>query len=149
MKKPRVLIALSTDVVLRNFVQSGAFEGLLEKFDVQYVLSSQIKHRNLLGPAYKFAGTVHETLMRLTLRQHLRELTMTRFQDRSSTWKVSRKRVPADTLKIYNLLSHPKFFPLVFGAAEACLGYNDDVETAIRHLKPAWIVLPNMCNDSF
>jgi len=148
MKKPPILIAISTDILLRNFVQSGAFERLQEEYEVHYILSSKVSHRGVFGPAYRFAGNVQETLLRLTIRQHLRELTMTRFQELSTTWKISRKRVPEDTLRIYNLLSHPKFFPFVFGAAEACLGYNDGIEAVIRRVKPVWILLPNMCNDS-
>lgn len=150
-RRRRVLIGLWSDIFLRNFIETGAFDRLPERYDVFWFTTDTVRHPLPARAGFTEMGRATTHARHDAIRYHLRWVAVFAGHRRCQTLAIKRRYAITSRRERwpYTLLSLPGIWPAADWLVEACLGINRSVARIVDTVKPDVIVFPSQGNDSF
>jgi hypothetical protein len=143
----RILIVISNDLFVRNFVSSGAFAEL-DGPETFYIASDSVAHKQDLERLPNLVGTVAEPPGREDVYAWIRAILMAGMRFRSRTARVKTGQMPARTRIPAKFVA----LPGIRGARVARLlrriGRNPGLERVLDEVRPDLIVAPTAGTDA-
>ena len=149
-KRKRILIAISSDLYKRNFVDSGALSELAKAYELCFLLSSAVK----LAWPNTYCVKNDDIENRTKKRWRLQFITMKRFASRSSTFAIKYKEHLYRHLNSWNkfrfqVVSLPGIAELFVKMTEISLGTLKEVDRYLDEINPDFAIVPSGFLDSF
>ena len=95
-KKKKILIVISGDLYIRNYLQTGVLEPLEEIYDCDYIANEETSIRDQLERKKNFKGYYRITKEVKNVHQKIFDLLMWKYRDRSSSFYFRANRVTPD-----------------------------------------------------
>ncbi|MBI3320847.1 MAG: hypothetical protein HYZ91_01115 [Candidatus Omnitrophica bacterium] len=144
----RILILISSDFYVRNFVSSGAFSELDGDGHETYYLSGPLRHPALLEQQRHYLGAIQIEPRRRRLYTELSYVLMFGYRHRSSTFRIkadTRFRL-RDRVK-YTALAAPGLRALTWSALMRLTGENQPLKQVLLDLRPDLVIAPSAVTD--
>ncbi|MBN2015041.1 MAG: hypothetical protein JW778_07670 [Candidatus Altiarchaeota archaeon] len=143
----RKLIVVSSDLYVRNFIDTGAFSAI-EDEDTYYLASEHVKHVSELRSKKNFLGLVKEPGWRLFLNNQLLLLLTFLNKSKSSSFRLRIRRFHPFILLVYNVLGSRFFGKPALWVLMKALGTNRELSRIVKELKPDIVLIPSSATDS-
>ena len=148
MKK--IIIFISLETYLRNWIEAGAFLELDSNFEVLYVIPQydwDPKHIEKYG-ILNYKVIYQDELRKSTFRKVL-SITMARYAGRSEAFKIKLSLYSKITRIKYKLLSLNFIYHLYMILIKLKLGIWKEFDEIIGTFKPDLVIAPSLAADSF
>ena len=139
MKK---LICISSDIFIRNYMLSGAFN-VLEDDDTFFIVSNRVKNRHCFESKKNFMGYVEELSWRERAFEWLINIQMIRHFDRSRTFRFRFNRYPWSQRLKYMFAALPGLSSLVMMLLRRHIGENQSLRRYLKDVRPEVMILPS------
>ncbi len=150
--KKKIVIPICTNLVVRNFIESGAFRDLSRHYELYFIsLSSVNKEIHLVNC---FTVSNRDLPRRAKLRTRSDFISMKRFQKRSATFPIKYyetyyKLLPFQKKIVADFLTLPVVAECFMKVNEFTLGTMSEVDKIVEQIKPDFMLIPSAFNDSF
>ena len=143
----RILIIISHDVYVRNFISTGAFADLKEAHELYY-LSTPLRHSALLEQQGNYVGAIELEPWRTRLYAELGDVLMMMYRHRSSTFRIKANihMLLRERLK-YEVLAAPGLRNLTTWTIMRLTRENERLQQALLDVKPDLIIAPTAVTD--
>ena len=142
----RILIVISSDLYIRNFMGTGAFSAL-EDHELYY-LSTPLKHRAVLEQCHNYLGAIEVGPWRTRLYTELSNVLLMAYRHRSSTFRMKAETefLLRDRLK-FTALAAPGLRGLTIPAIMRLAGEHRQLKQILLDVKPDLVVAPSAVTD--
>jgi len=143
----RLLIIISSDLYVRNFISTGAFAGLKEAHELYY-LSTPLRHVALLAQQGNYVGSIDVEAWRAALYTELGHILMMASRHHSSTFRIKARIqfLLRDRLK-YELLSAAGLRELTTWTLMWLTRENGRLTRVLLDVKPDLMIAPTAVTD--
>jgi hypothetical protein len=142
----RALVVLSSDLLIRNFLTTGAFGGLREDETFYVTSSSGVAHtasEERLAELKNYLGSVQDPRPGATRSyRFLRQLLFVSLRRRSQTMAIKTSMLPARKRWKLKLLALPGVRRRVVARALASAGSNSQLRQLMAEIKPDLVIIP-------
>lgn len=143
----RILVLISSDLYVRSFVRSGAFDELAASHELLWVSQEGLTSEPEIADRQGFVGTISIEPERTTTYDLLRVIYMTRHRDRARSMAIRLADMPPlGRLKV-GLLSLPGVSSVVRAWARRRLGPNRDLQRVLKETAPDLVIAPTAGTD--
>lgn len=161
MKKDKILIVISSDIFVRNYLTTNALKDLEQEFDCSYLISSSITQNeiNLNNRVFlKYDKSPNDNL-----HYKILDLLMWRYKSKSKSFKYRIRRQfglknilfsnPKQFINIFlrriyfSFITKSFFYDKYFQFVVSKLKYNKELENAVKIVDPALIIFPSSAYD--
>lgn len=164
MAKELVLVVITDDLYVRNYVTSGALDLIKARYECKFLISKNVKRRECFSGGSDVQYYDFDTKL---ARRHysLLELLTWRYRNRSKTFRFRVKRFDQALLEPWGksnligkaltilrlakawmrriVLGNRLIFPLWFKYVTENLPVSPDIEAAVEKLSPALVLFPS------
>jgi hypothetical protein len=147
--RPRVLIALGSDIAFRNFVESGGCRELTARFDAWAIRLPGLRSALTPSLGIRDAGVAQDRAWRDSVRYHLSWVSIYAGRRRARMMRAKARMVGGKAARLYAILGSRALYPLTDGLAEAVVGRDRDVEAIVETTRPDAVVVPYGGLNSF
>lgn len=145
-----LVIFISNENYLRNWVAAGAFDRLKEEYIIHYVVSKDYWDPNLVR---KFGidsfRVVGQSSYRKFLLRRLLTVTMFKHTRKSKAFSIKMQFVRPRWGWLYKSLSMPGVYALFLLSVQFLLPKWREFDTVIQEVKPVAVIAPSLAADSF
>ena len=145
---PHVLLAIGADVFFRNFVESGAFNDLAEKYETYGFTIEGVKKKFPKELRIQDLGSVSLQSWRENIRNHLYWVSVFAGRSRSNTLIEKSKVLGKRDKQLYSAMSFPGVYTLINIVGEAVLGIHPEIKWLFDQVAPDVVIVPSQGNDS-
>jgi hypothetical protein len=148
--KHALLILISNENYLRNWIKAGAFERLAEQYRLHYVVAKE----SYWNPAEieRFGVSEYDVVTqpnyRMFLLRRLLTITMYKHAKKSRAFRIKLEFVRPRWVLLYRLLAAPVIYPLVLALVKALLPNWKELAEIIGRTKPVAVLAPSIAADS-
>lgn len=156
-ERNRILIILSSDLYVRNFLFTGAFDLLKRDYDVLYaypypindlkskiIITSEIKASDI-----NIAGKFTYTEQRNKQLYFLTELSMVKLRKKCSTFQIKYDLQLGRKKKLlFRILSLPIIYRIFYHLFMAYMGRCKDIDGLLKKVRPDLVIIPTSLIDS-
>lgn len=86
MSRKKILIIISSDLFIRNYLKTGAFEELEKKFECSYAVNRNVVNYKTVSEKERFAGFYGYSIMQSRKHNELLNVLMWRYKKRSKSF---------------------------------------------------------------
>jgi hypothetical protein len=145
-----LIILLSNENYLRNWVAAGAFDRLKEEYIIHYVVAKDYWDPNLVR---KFGidnfHTVEQSSYRKFLLRRLLTVTMFKHTRKSKAFSIKMQFVRPRWAWLYKVFSMPGIYSLLLFLVRFLLPKWRELYAVIQEVKPIAVLAPSLAADSF
>jgi hypothetical protein len=145
----RVLIGMSSDIFLRNFAETGAFDALAGRFDVHWFATDAVKRPLPARPGFTDAGRSQANARQDWLRYHMRWIAIFAGHRRGNILAIKRRHAITSRRERwpYLFLSLPGVWHIANLVVERLIPANASIERIVGAVRPDVIMFPSQGND--
>lgn len=145
-----LIIFLSNENYLRNWIRAGAFDALTKVYKVHYVVARDYWDPNKLKQfGIEEFDVVCQPKYRMFLLRRLLTVTMYKHAKKSRAFKIKLRFVRQQWAWFYRFLALPGLYEVFLGAFKFFLPKWFELEEVIRRINPAVVIAPSLAADSF
>ncbi|MFB3883658.1 MAG: hypothetical protein ACE144_00440 [Thermodesulfobacteriota bacterium] len=145
---PRILIAIGGDVLFRNFVESGAFNALAQKYETYGFSVEGVRKGFSKESGIQDLGSVSLLPRREKIRNHLYWVSVFAGRSRSNTLVEKSKVLVKRDRQFYSAMSLPGVNALIHFVGETVLGTHPEIKQLFVQVTPDVVIVPSQGNDS-
>lgn len=140
----RILILITSDGFVRNYIETKAFEGIEKDHDVLYLASERLAYRQALENKSNFLGYIEEPEWRVVAYRHFFNVLMARHCDRSSSFGFRLKLQDSKRREwLYRILGFPGIELLSRFWFKNRLKIHEGLKRRVQEINPELVIVPS------
>jgi hypothetical protein len=148
-RKPLVIF-ISNENYLRNWIRAGAFDALCYAYTLHYVVADDGWDHSLIQ---KFGVSGYEVVVQPSYRKfflrRLLTITMYKHAKKSRAFNIKLQFVRRKWAWLYKTLALPGLYEVFLGAVKVFLPKWNQFEQIVKKIKPVAVIAPSLAADSF
>jgi len=150
MAKPSIVILITMQSYLRNWIQAGAFDELMKRYDVHFVV---VKYnwdpREIERYGIENYRVISQANYRMFLLRRLLTVTMYKHAQVSRAFRIKLSLVRPRIRFLYRMLSLPLIYDLLLGLYKIVLPSWTEFAGVVKTISPSLVIAPSLAADSF
>lgn len=148
MKK--IIIFISLQTYLRNWIDAGAFNEIQKKHNVLFVIPEyDWEPKEIENYGISNYCVVKQSEWRKFLFRRMLLITMVRYSNRSMAFKIKTQNFSGGMKYLHYLISKNIFYQLFMFLCKKILGIWPELNQTIKSFNPDLIIAPSLAADSF
>ena len=145
-----LIILISNENYLRNWIRAGAFDALSKEYRVYYVVAQDYWDPNEIT---KFGVTEFDVVVQPGYRKfflrRLLTVTMYKHARKSRAFSIKLKFVGQKWAWLYKMLALPGIYEALLCAVKVLLPQWSQFEAVVNRIRPVAVIAPSLAADSF
>lgn len=148
-RKP-LIVFISNENYLRNWIRAGAFEALNKEYQLHYVVAQDYWDPNEITKfgVSEFDVVVQPGYRKFFLRRLL-TVTMYKHARKSRAFSIKLKFVGQKWVWLYKMLAFPGIYEAFLGGVKVLLPRWSQFEELVKRIRPVAVIAPSLAADSF
>lgn len=148
--KKNLLIFISLQTYLRNWIDAGAFSELHEKYNILYVIPKyDWSPEEIERYGIHNYSVIKQPPWRKFLFRRILLITMIRYSERSMAFRIKIANLSGMTKLVQNVLSWNFCYHIFLYLSKVGLGKWKELDDVLNKFKPDLVIAPSLAADSF
>lgn len=148
--RQNIIVLISNENYLRNWIAASAFTELAERYDLHYVVAKDYWDPEMIRNfGIDDFGVVEQANYRKFLLRRVLTVTMFKHTRRSKAFRIKMALVRQSLAPLYKFLALPGIYALFLAAVRAVLPTWPEFAAVVRRVRPVAIVAPSITADNF
>lgn len=148
--KKRLMVFISNETYLRNWIGAGAFDALKQDYELRYVIARDYWDPDVIRSfgVHQF-DVISQSSWRKFFLRRLLTVTMYKHARKSRAFTIKLRFVRQRWVWLYKTLALPGIYQGLLAAIQALMPRWGEFEELVLRYKPAAVLAPSLAADSF
>jgi hypothetical protein len=152
--REKILIFISSDLYVRNFISNGAFDEISKRYQTYYALTKNEDFPRISVSVFKdrrdsdiyVFSYPYDRLMKF---YYFTELDMVRLRKKCSTFEIKcNLQLPPRRRLFFKIMSLPLIYPIIFYLFMKYMGRHREIDEILQKVSPDLVIIPTSLIDS-